>query len=214
MPSHNNLTETCEYKLLRRMTDAPILRYQTNLGNKTIIDISTDKQLWPLLEIDYKLDLQVIMLWPFTKFVPPLCHDLRESRWILAATRFLTNFIADFGTHFTNLKKMDQLMNVDCACIKQVAIVHNYFAYFFGDLIISLLKQEYEYIGVEIIPIHLRTALMSFTSTQSLSSSLEKNHSPSLFNFFGIMALSSSLVIIFLFVFVAIVILLCTKISI
>ena len=56
-------------------------------------------------------------------------------------------------------------MNADCACIKQVAIVHNYFAYFFRDLIISLLKQEYEYIGVEIIKIHLRTALMSFTST-------------------------------------------------
>ena len=29
------------------------------------------------------------MLWPFTKFVPPLCHDLWESRWILAATRFM-----------------------------------------------------------------------------------------------------------------------------
>lgn len=55
MPLQHNITETCEYKILSSITDVPILRYQTKLGNKTLTNIKTEKQLWPLLGIDYEV---------------------------------------------------------------------------------------------------------------------------------------------------------------
>lgn len=54
LPLQNEVKETYEYNILKRITNIPILHYHTSLGNKKLDDIESEKKLWPLLDVDYK----------------------------------------------------------------------------------------------------------------------------------------------------------------
>ena len=55
MPLVCNIKTTSEYNILKKITNVPVLRYHTSLGNKTLTEIE-GTQLWPLLETDIFLD--------------------------------------------------------------------------------------------------------------------------------------------------------------
>lgn len=57
LPLCLEIKETAEYKILKRQTKKPILRYTTKLGNKELWKIETDELLWPIIGIDYFLDV-------------------------------------------------------------------------------------------------------------------------------------------------------------
>lgn len=54
----SEVRETAEYKILKQQTMKPILRYTTNLGSKELWNIETNELLWPLLGVDYYLDVK------------------------------------------------------------------------------------------------------------------------------------------------------------
>ena len=56
MPLSSNVENTCEYKILKKLTNVPLLHYHTSLGNKTLTEIEGD-MLWPLLGVDIFLDV-------------------------------------------------------------------------------------------------------------------------------------------------------------
>lgn len=56
MPLVEDLERTPEYLILKEISNVPILRYQTNLGNKTL-QTPQGEYLWPLLGVDYQLDV-------------------------------------------------------------------------------------------------------------------------------------------------------------
>ncbi len=55
-PLHSSIGETVEYKILKKQTVKPVLRYTTNLGNKELRNVDTDKLLWPLWGVDQFVD--------------------------------------------------------------------------------------------------------------------------------------------------------------
>lgn len=55
MPLVCNIKTTSEYNILKTITNVPVLRYHTSLGNKTLTEIE-GTQLWPLLGTDIFLD--------------------------------------------------------------------------------------------------------------------------------------------------------------
>ncbi len=56
MPLSSKVENTCEYKILKKLTDVPLLHYHTSLGNKTLTEIEGN-MLWPLLGVDIFLDV-------------------------------------------------------------------------------------------------------------------------------------------------------------
>lgn len=56
LPLTKSIIETCEYKMLKKCVNVPILCYHTSLGNKKLIDVS-GKVLWPLFGVDQSLDI-------------------------------------------------------------------------------------------------------------------------------------------------------------
>ena len=55
MPLVERVEDACEYQIIKKITDIPILRYHTNLGNKDLTEIG-GSQLWPLLGVDTNID--------------------------------------------------------------------------------------------------------------------------------------------------------------
>lgn len=55
LPLQNNVKETYEFKILKKLANIPILHYHTSLGNKNLHDIESEKLLWPLMDVDYRL---------------------------------------------------------------------------------------------------------------------------------------------------------------
>ena len=55
LPLQNEVKETYEYNILKKLTNVPILHYHTSLGNKTLTDILSGEQLWPLWGVDFDL---------------------------------------------------------------------------------------------------------------------------------------------------------------
>ncbi|MBO4611567.1 MAG: DUF2971 domain-containing protein [Bacteroidaceae bacterium] len=54
LPLQNKVKDSYEYNLLKKLTGVPILHYHTSLGNKTLTDIASDEELWPLPDVDYQ----------------------------------------------------------------------------------------------------------------------------------------------------------------
>jgi len=55
LPLENEVEDSYEYNLLKKLTDVPILHYHTSLGNKTLTDIASKEPLWPLYGVDFQL---------------------------------------------------------------------------------------------------------------------------------------------------------------
>lgn len=56
-PLHSNIKETVEYKILKKQTVKPILRYTTCLGNKELRNVETNELLWSLFNLDQSIDI-------------------------------------------------------------------------------------------------------------------------------------------------------------
>jgi hypothetical protein len=54
LPLQNEVEDSYEYNLLKKITGVPILHYHTSLGNKTLTDIASKEPLWPLIGVDYQ----------------------------------------------------------------------------------------------------------------------------------------------------------------
>ncbi len=52
----DDVRKSCEYQIIRKLTDLPIMRYHTALGNKNLFELETGNKLWPLLGVDYQID--------------------------------------------------------------------------------------------------------------------------------------------------------------
>ena len=56
-PLISNIKESVEFKIINNLTSIPILRYTTSLGNKELREVSTNRLLWPIIGVDFYIDL-------------------------------------------------------------------------------------------------------------------------------------------------------------